>query len=85
MKAASWRSPCWCAAAAHPDQAPAKAADAIAGIHSAAVGDRVRALGDPRPLPRHRWLIGPLLAGAGCLLAIGVATAEFVELARAWL
>jgi Zn-dependent protease with chaperone function len=55
------------------------------GIHGGAAVDRVRALGEPRPLPRRRRLIGPLLVGAGCLLAIGVATAEFVELARAWL
>jgi Zn-dependent protease with chaperone function len=55
------------------------------GIHSGAAVDRVRALGEPRPSPRRLRLIGPLLVGAGCLLAVGVATAEFVELARAWL
>ena len=55
------------------------------GIHSAAAVDRVRALGEPRPLPQRRRLFGPLLVGAACLLTIGVATAEFVELARAWL
>lgn len=55
------------------------------GIHSGAVVDRVRALGDQQPLPQRRRLIGPLLVGTACLLAIGVATAEFVELARAWL
>jgi Zn-dependent protease with chaperone function len=55
------------------------------GIHGGGAVDRVRALGAPSPAPRRWRLLGPLLVGAGCLAAIGVATVEFIELARAWL
>jgi hypothetical protein len=69
------------AALATLDRGPA----AALGIHGGGAVDRVRALGAPRPAPCRRRLFGPLLVGAGCLAAAGVATAEFVELARAWL
>jgi hypothetical protein len=46
---------------------------------------RVQALAEPAPAPRRRRLVGPVLLGAGFLTTISVATAEFVELARAWL
>jgi hypothetical protein len=69
------------AALATLDAVPA----AALGIHGGGAVDRVRALGAPRPAPRRRRLVGPLLVGAGSLAAIGVATVEFVELARAWL
>jgi hypothetical protein len=45
----------------------------------------VTALGRPRPRPHRRRLIGPLLLGAGGVVAVTVATAEFIAVARAWL
>jgi Zn-dependent protease with chaperone function len=58
---------------------------AALGMNGAAAVLRVHALAEPSPVPRRRRLLGPILLGAGCLAASTVATAEFVELARAWL
>ena len=55
------------------------------GMHGGPVVHRVMALGEPRPAPRWQRLLGPLALGAGGVGAAGVATYEFVELARAWL
>jgi Zn-dependent protease with chaperone function len=69
------------AALATRDQGPAGAL----GVHGGPVVHRVLALGEPQPGPRWRLLLGPVALGAGCVGAAGVATYEFVELARAWL
>jgi hypothetical protein len=63
----------------------AKGPQAALGMHGGTAVHRVRALIEPSPAPRSRRLLGPLLLAAGCLAAAVVATAEFVELARAWL
>ncbi len=46
---------------------------------------RVRALRHPDPVPLRRRLVGPAMVAAGIVVASAVATAEFVQLARAWL
>jgi Zn-dependent protease with chaperone function len=69
------------AALATRDYGPGRAL----GVHGGPVVHRVLALGEPRPAPRWRRLLGPVALGAGCLAAAGVATSEFAELARAWL
>jgi Zn-dependent protease with chaperone function len=69
------------AALATIDPGPA----ATLGMHGGAAVHRVRALGEPRPSPRRGRLLGPAVLGAACLVAAGIATIEFVEVARAWL
>ena len=58
---------------------------AALGLHGSAVLRRVRALTEPAPEPGRHRLAGPGLIGAGCVAAAALATAGFVELARAWL
>jgi Zn-dependent protease with chaperone function len=55
------------------------------GMHGGPVVRRVRALVGPAPAARRHGLIGPVLLSVGCLVAIALATVEFVVLARAWL
>jgi Zn-dependent protease with chaperone function len=58
---------------------------ATLGMHGGAAVHRVRALAEPRPSPRRWRLLGPAVLGAACLAAVGTATVEFIEVARAWL
>lgn len=58
---------------------------AALGIDGGPAVQRVRALREPTPAPRRLRLLGPALLGAGCLVSAGVATVEFIALARAWL
>ncbi|WP_433306091.1 M56 family metallopeptidase [Actinoplanes sp. CA-030573] len=57
----------------------------VLGIDGGAVVQRVRALSRPTPPPLRRRLAGPALLGLVTLAVASVATAAFVDLARAWL
>ncbi len=67
------------AALARVDPGPAALA-----LHGGPAVRRVRALGEPAPVPRRRRLLPAVLLGAGCLVTTVAATAEFIALARAW-
>jgi Peptidase family M48 len=71
------------AALATVRQGPGPAA--ALGMNGSAAVLRVRALGEPSPVPRRRQLIGPVMLGAGSVAAAAVATAQFVAIARVWL